>query len=170
MNSSVLAEQLASWLGTAAGRRFDVDIAGRPLGGKRGETPLTPREFAIADRGFTLQFGGGRMVTIHNVPGVGTATVQVGGTEVLEVTTPAGVSVLGSGDLLVQNAAAVRFGWHYYGRPQTPENWCVDTYTLQGAVIRREHSGPLPPRLEGACTEILPYPAGPFIHLIPLDP
>lgn len=169
MDSPKVADLLAAWLGRAAGRRFDVDVGGTPLGGKRGEMPLTPREYAVSDGGFTIRFGGGSMATIGGLPGGVTVTVRVGGTEVLEVRGPAGVSIVGAGELLVETAAEVQFGWHYYGRPQTPENWCVERFTLQGAVLRRERSGPLPPRGQGEDPVFLQYPGGPIIHLVPLD-
>jgi hypothetical protein len=168
MNGMDYAPQLERWLASARGQRFDTVIAGRFLGGKPGETPLAPQEYAITDSGFTIRFGGGNVANITN-PATGEVTpVRIGGTEVLEVVAPQGVEATSGGELVVGRAEAVRFGWHYYGRPQTDENWCVGSWTLQGTSVLWDVSGPQPPRVREHLPESFPYPGVPFLRLTPL--
>src|SRR5690349_1378918 len=99
--------QLEMWLASARGRRFDTVIAGRFLGGKPGETPLTPEEYAITESGFTIRFGGGNAANITNPVSGEVTRVRVGGTEVLELVAPQGVEAATAGELVVERAEVV---------------------------------------------------------------
>jgi len=38
----------------------------------------------------------------------------------------------------------VSFGWHYYGKTQTPKNWCTITYILnEDGLVVYNLSGPM---------------------------
>ena len=99
-------------------------IAGRVFGGRLQESPQTLRELVVGEDSFTLGFAG---------------------TETLVVRNPSGFVLGEHGQLIVPNADEARFGWHYYGRPQVPENCCQETYRRRGNRVELVREGPLLP-------------------------
>lgn len=69
-------------------------------------------------------------------------------TERLVVTDPTTVEVGDDEQLVVPHATHISWGWHYYGRPQTADNWCEESYVISGDSIRFERTGPLMPGTE----------------------
>ena len=125
MNS---VDLLREWLSSNQGKYVDVIIAGRVIGGRLQESPQTPRELVVGDDSFTLRF----------------AT-----TEILVVRNPSGFVLGEYGQLIVPDADEARFGWHYYGRPQVPENWCQEIYRRRGKKVELVREGSLHPGEEG---------------------
>jgi hypothetical protein len=69
-------------------------------------------------------------------------------TELLTVAEPSDFVLGEYGQLIVPRAEAATFGWHYYGRPKTPETWCEVVYQLSQDWVLMWRSGPLPPSEE----------------------
>ena len=153
--------RLTDWLDRARGHSFDVIIARRVFGGKPGEAPQWPHDVSLTTNGFILQFGGGHDLEITLLDG-SRQSVRSGGTERLEVINPAGIEIGPDGALLVAVADEVRFGWHYYGRPQTEENWCVKSYRLRDVAVDYSASGPA-----AGSSGRFRYPGGPFVCIAP---
>lgn len=65
--------------------------------------------------------------------------------ERLVVTDPRGVRLAADGGLVVADASDERFGWHFYGGPQTAENWCEQIYRRDGPQVDQTRLGPLMP-------------------------
>jgi hypothetical protein len=118
---------LAAWFGKSRGAYLDVILAGRVFGGRHGESPQQPRDYAY--EGQTLR-------------------VWFAGTELLTVAEPTDFVLGKDGQLIVPRARTATFGWHYYGRPQTPENWCEEVYELSGDKVLMKRTGPLLPTEE----------------------
>jgi hypothetical protein len=167
MNNQHVAVLLATWLTRAKDKLFDIVIAGKVFGGRPGEAPQTPREFTLTGDGFVIHFGGGHSVTITDATGRTGPTIQVGGTETLTVIHPSGVSIGPAGELVVTSADEVRFGWHFYGRAQTEENWCVEAYKRKNTQVEYTVTGPITPYLRTTFPEVLPPPSGPFVLVTP---
>jgi hypothetical protein len=136
-----LAAALDRWLANARERDFDVILAGKVFGGRPGEAPQRPEAFTLTDEGFVLRFGGAYMTTLTEQDG-SRRTYPQRGTETLTVLHPTAVQITPAGELIVPRAAEARFGWHYYGRPQIPENWCEVTYRLSGEAVEVTRAGP----------------------------
>jgi hypothetical protein len=118
---------LRLWLKQSAARYFDIEIAGRTFGGRHGEAMQRPRAFQLLGSVLLIRFAG---------------------TERLVVTRPSGLRIGADGDLVIRRADDVRFGWHYYGPPRVPENWCEEIYRRRGRRIEFARLGPLQPRAE----------------------
>ena len=63
----------------------------------------------------------------------------------LMVTDPRGVRLAADGGLVVADASDVRFGGHFYGRPQTAESWCEHIYRRDGLQVDQTRLGPVMP-------------------------
>lgn len=120
-------DTLQQWFTSKQGKYVDVIIAGRIFGGRSQESPQMPREYTLNGQLLTLRF----------------AT-----TETLVVTKPSGFTLGEYGQLIIPDAEEVQFGWHYYGRPQTPDNWCEEKYKKRRNRIELVRSGPCRPALE----------------------
>lgn len=47
-------------------------------------------------------------------------------------------------ELNADKAKQVSFGWYYYGKTQTPENWCTISYVLrEDGFVEYSRSGPM---------------------------
>ena len=114
---------LRKWFLSRRGKYVNVIIAGQVFGGRIDESPQLVHELWIEQNKFTIGF----------------AT-----TETLVVTNPSGF-VREYSQLIVPDADEVLFGWHYYGRPQLPENWCEEIYRKQGSDVVYLRRGPLSP-------------------------
>jgi hypothetical protein len=101
---------------------FDLVIAGRTFGGRAGESPQRLSSASIEDD---------------------TLVVRFAPTEVLTVVRPARLEIGRRGGLTVRDAAEVSFGWHFYGRPQIPKNWCVQTCRFADATVLCTLTGPI---------------------------
>lgn len=110
------------WFDSLQGRWVSVVLAGRIIGGRYGESPQTPRAYSYA---------------------AGTLRIEFATTELLTVERPSDVQQRGDGSLIIPQADSATFGWHYYGRPQTPENWCEMRYRREGDKYCFEQSGPI---------------------------
>lgn len=155
---------LDAWLKSARGHAFDLVIAGRIFGGRAGESPQRPEAYIVTAEGLVLQFGGATVVPFTELDGR-RHPLRQGGTERLTLARPSGLSVDAGGSLQIARAAEARFGWHYYGRPQLPENWCEDRYRLQGDEVERTVTGPCREAHRRSFPERFPLPDGPFVQL-----
>lgn len=118
---------LQSWFARRKGDRLDLCFGGRIFGGRPGESP---QELKACQR-------------------VGPALVfSFATTERLVVLDPATVELGEQDSLIVPKASEVRFGWHYYGRPQLPENWCEEIYRPDGDGLQLVRLGALLPGVE----------------------
>jgi len=131
---------LRLWLKQSAARYLDIEIAGRTLGGRHGEAMQRPRAFQLLGSVLVIRFAG---------------------TERMVVTRPSGLRIGPDGDLVIRRADDVRFGWHYYGRPRLPENWCEEVYRRRAGKIEFVRLGPLLPRAGS-----FPIPETPMVHLV----
>ena len=122
---------LTKWFASHKGQCVDVVVAGRVFGGRYGESPQLVRQYELTDMGVIIRFET---------------------TEVLTVVNPSMFTLGDHGHLIVPRADEVVFGWHYYGRPQSPENWCEERYCL---LRRHASSSPEPahffPRRDPSC-------------------
>lgn len=118
---------LIAWFSRHRGRPLDVSIAGRIFGGRPGESWQTPRSWSLQHSTLKIQF----------------AT-----TETLIVREPSAIRIGERDELIVPCAAEARFGWHYYGRPRTPDNWCEEVYKLTDSIVDLTRTGPLMPGVE----------------------
>lgn len=91
-------------------RGLDVVIFGHIFGGKPGEAPQDFRTFELDAETLTLFFNT-------------TEKMEIFGAESIELDY--------SGALMIPIAKKIVWGWHWYGRSQTPANWCTYTYILQ---------------------------------------
>jgi hypothetical protein len=115
------------WLDARRNSYVEVIIAGRIFGGRHGESPQQPTAYSVCGNRVTIQFGT---------------------TERLVITDPSAFSTGNDGQLIVFTASHVSWGWHYYGRPQTVDNWCVESFAVAGVSITLERTGPLMPGTE----------------------
>jgi hypothetical protein len=113
-----------------------------------------------------LHFGGAYVHEITELDGT-RRMARERGTERLEVNGPSGISIGPKGSLLVDKADEVRFGWHLYPEPQTPENWCVLIYRRCGDEVEHSIHGRFRPRNGPPLPERFPVPSGPFVRLSP---
>jgi hypothetical protein len=118
---------LDDWFTSQRGQPHDLVFAGRIFGGRYGESPQYPRDFEFDGRTLSMRF-------------------QT--TELLSIVEPYGVMLGKQGQLLIRRAKSARFGWHYYGRPPLPENWCEETYLLTNHEVTMRRTGPLSPTEE----------------------
>jgi len=117
----------AKWFETAKGGWLDVIIADRVFGGRHGESPQTPTSYQIVGPVVQIRFKT---------------------TERLTITLPEKAVIGPHRELIVTDAADVRFGWHYYGKPQVPEHWCEEIYHRVGDLVQLTRIGPLSPSYE----------------------
>jgi hypothetical protein len=126
MQTASSPSDVHAWFSAHEAQRFDLVIAGQVFGGRHGEAPQCLQSALLTPNGLRVQFDS---------------------TEVLSITTPAGI-LLEPQALSVRSADEVVFGWHCYGREQTPENWCELRYTFSGNRVRVQSSGPASVRAE----------------------
>ncbi len=136
MNETILRQ----WFERHRGKYLDVIIAGRTFGGRHGESPQAPRE---------CEFENGELL------------IQFSTTERLTVFAPSDFMLGKYDQLIVPCAARAVFGWHYYGRDATPENWCEEAYELDNGTVRLTRTGPLNPG-----TESFEYGDDRFVELL----
>jgi hypothetical protein len=116
-----MLKTVQAWVAANSGRGVDVELAGRVFGGRHGESPQMPRAVLLQDDGFSIRFGT---------------------TEELALVRPAKIDVGPDGDLIIGTAARAIWAWHYYGRPQVPENRCRETFTPVGEHVEVSSEGP----------------------------
>ncbi|MES4793329.1 MAG: hypothetical protein C4321_10435, partial [Chloroflexota bacterium] len=97
------------------------------------------------------------------------STVRIGGPERLTVGRPADVFVTVTGELVVTDAERVEFGWHYYGRLQTDQNWCDLVYQRREGQVEFDVTGPIRDRHPPALPEIFSHDAVAFVRLKPRE-
>jgi len=118
---------ITRWLTANRDACVDVVIAGRIFGGRHGESPQTPKRWTQSDDAVTIHFGT---------------------TELLTITQPSAFTLGEHSQLLVPHATSVLWGWHYYGRPQTDDNWCTELFSVEAGNVTLERNGPLMPGVE----------------------
>jgi hypothetical protein len=131
---------LDRWLGTKQDSYIDLIIADRVFGGRLGESPQRPTAFQMVGPVLAIRFDS---------------------TERLTVAHPSGARVGSSGELIIPDALDVRFGWHYYGRPQIPANWCEEIYWRDANRVELVRTGPLHPE-----TQVFRYKGSEFVKLL----
>lgn len=131
------------WLRLNLDHYRDIVLCGRVFGGRHGESPQLPRRYSCDKDVLRLYF----------------AT-----TEVLTVVSFASPFIHADGSLVIPDAHSVTFGWHYYGREQTPGNWCEVTYTRRSGTVHVVMSGPIVPH--GPASEIFQYHGDEFVKII----
>jgi hypothetical protein len=105
---------------------LNIYIAGQVFGGRPNEAPQTPKDFQIIEDTLLITFSR---------------------TERLWVKKPVDIKIQNY-KLTIQSATVVRWGWHYYGRPQTDLNWCEEIYIVNEQEIIKTDLTPLDGRLE----------------------
>jgi hypothetical protein len=156
--------QLDAWLESARGHSFDLVIAGRIFGGRPGESPQRPERYALTPDELVLHFGGA-IVTPFTEPDGSRHPLRQGGTERLTLVQPSGLSRGSDGSLQIARAAEACFGWHYYGRAQTEENWCEHRYRLLGDEVDLTVTGPIRDAYRRSFPERFPLRPGAFVEL-----
>jgi hypothetical protein len=116
-----LTEQLQVWLAEHQGSYYDLVLAGRPFGGRAGESPQLLAAMSSEDDVLVVRFEP---------------------TETLTIVRPSRVQVKGA-DLIIRDADEVTFGWHYYGRERTDANWCTESYRFDGRMVVCTRTGPI---------------------------
>lgn len=113
-----------NWFNSNKGRYIDVQMAGYIFGGRHGEAPQLLKRYTFVPPNMLKIF--------FNT------------TETLEITNPSSFMIGKHNELIIEKANQVCFGWHYYGRPQTPENWCTEIYELKCEdIVERKINGPI---------------------------
>ena len=137
MNNNVFIK----WFNDKKGKYITIEMGGRIFGGRYGESPQLLRGY---------EFDEGNKVKI-----------TFGTTEVLEIENPISYELDKHKNLIIYRANEVIFGWHYYGRPQTQDNRCIEKYKLIGDNIYFERQGILMPK-----TEVYKIENSPIVSLI----
>jgi len=130
---------LEKWFRKKQGQYVEIIIAGRVLGGRVGESPQKVRAIQLIGDVLLVRF------------------------ETTERLVVAGITDMSIGDYdaLVIAAEDACFGWHYYGRPQSPDNWCEGIYRRQNNAVKFVRLGPLKP-----VTEVFEYAGKDFVVLL----
>lgn len=111
------------WFEIHKGKYINIEIAGEIFGGRYGESPQLVCNYDIKSTEYKIYFDP---------------------TEVLTITAPSSFLIGSNNELIVDKALLVSFGWHYYGRSRTPENWCTVTYDLrEDGLVVYNLSGPM---------------------------
>jgi hypothetical protein len=118
---------LEDWFAEHRDQHLDVIIAGRIFGGRHGESMQRPREFEFDGTTLQIRFATTEKLTVENA-----LDIQLGE----------------YGQLIIPRASRVVFGWHYYGREQTPDNWCEEIYKSNNGLVQLTRTGPLMPGVE----------------------
>jgi len=127
------------WFEHAKGDYFNLYFAGLVFGGRPGESPQKVMSIQLTDPVLVVRFGS---------------------TERLTVTDPKGVKIVAANSLIIAEASDARFGWHYYGKPQLPENWCELIYRRQNSSVQVICLGPL-----SSGTEEFSYDGKAFVEI-----
>jgi|YNPNPStandDraft_1061719.scaffolds.fasta_scaffold213042_1 hypothetical protein len=130
---------LEKWFREQQGKYVEIIIAGRVFGGRVGESPQRVRAFQWLGDALCVRFE-----TTERLVIVGIKDISIG-----------------DYDALIISAEDARFGWHYYGKPQSPENWCEEIYRRQDNIVKFVRLGPLLPG-----TEIFEYEGEDFVVLL----
>lgn len=127
MNSRDDVVLVERWL---ARRRRPVDLSffGYWFAGRPGESPQTPRSCRGEGNTLVIEFAPTERLTI----------IEPDGTRI-------GEEESDGATLIIPTARQATFGWHYYGRERTPENWCEETYIDRGVMLEIVRTGPLMP-------------------------
>jgi|SRR5579871_1754493 len=145
-------EQWRAWLSGAPFDQVDVEIAGQIFGGRPGEAPQRPRSHEWEGDTLRMAFNTTESLVVRGPSGIELGSI--GG-------------VADGGVLIIPEAREVRWGWHYYGRPETPENWCVLTYRFADGQVTKEVTGPTRSAIEAA--QVLPRAGAAAVRLVPLS-
>jgi len=109
------------WIAAHSGKYVDVVMAGQVVGGRYGESPQCICSASIGEAAFRVQFAPSEILSVEN---------------------PVGFECLPNG-LFIRQATKLVFGWHYYGRPKTLENWCEQHYEFENGKVSFYAKGPL---------------------------
>ena len=131
---------LTRWLESAREGHHDIIIAGEIIGGRHGEAMQRPVAFQLMGAILVIRFDG---------------------TERLTVSDPGGIGLDEWGGLQISRASEARYGHHYYGRPQTPENWIETIFRNRKEMVEIITLGSL---LAGVRT--IPLPDNPFVRIV----
>jgi len=135
---------LDNWVSQKSGEWVSIVLAGRIFGGRHGESPQEPKEYQYSNRILTIQFGT---------------------TESLVVVEPEGVWIDANNELIIPQAKSTMWGWHYYGRKQTPENWCTESYVFnKDNLVQLTVTGPITAHIPSS--ETFFYRGDQFVLLI----
>jgi hypothetical protein len=114
---------LDNWISKKRGESVSIVLAGRIFGGRYGESPQEPKGYEYGNNTLTIRFGT---------------------TELLELVEPESVSIGPHHELAIPRAKSAVWCWHYYGRDQTPENWCTESYVLHNVnTVQLTVHGPI---------------------------
>jgi hypothetical protein len=114
------------WIKLTEKKWLSIIVAGQIFGGRPGEAPQTPKGFQIISDTLLITFNT---------------------TERLWVKNPVGIEI-NTGKLTIKSAKIIRWGWHYYGRPQTDLNWCEEVFIVNKDEITKTDLAPLDGQLE----------------------
>jgi len=111
---------LTDWVARQGQRWLDLWLMGLVFGGRPGESPLVITNCEIDGARVHLTFDHDERLTVVGASGFLTA----------------------DGGLTIPRADEVRFGWYYYGRPQSAENWSETRYVRDGERVSITTTGP----------------------------
>ncbi|RZL05503.1 MAG: hypothetical protein EOO89_26300 [Pedobacter sp.] len=129
-NFEINKTEFYRWVKQTGDKWLDVYVAGVVFGGRPGEAPQVPKDFQVIDNSLLLTFGT---------------------TERLWIQEPIGIQI-SELEFSIQSAKVVRWGWHYYGRPQTSLNWCEQVSIVNGNQITKTVLCPLDGGIETKVT------------------
>ena len=132
-------QRLAAWFTDRRNEYCDLIVAGRIFGGRHGESMQQPTEYDYDGTVLVVNFATTERLAVHS---------------------PSEFERGEHGQLIIPRGAKAVFGWHYYGRPQTPENWCEETYESVDDRIQLTRTGLLMPG-----TEDFQYDGDRFVEL-----
>jgi len=130
---------LAEWFTDRRNEYCDLIVAGRIFGGRHGESMQKPTGYDFDGTVLVINFATTERLTVHR---------------------PSRFERGEHGQLVVPRGTKAVFGWHYYGREQTPENWCEEIYEPVYDRIQLTRTGPLMPG-----TEDFVYDGNRFVEL-----
>jgi|GEM_PF-3291720 len=135
---------LDNWITKKRDESVSIVLAGRVFGGRYGESPQKPKDYEYVKNTLTLKFGT---------------------TEILEIVEPESALVGSQHELIIPRAKSALWGWHYYGRKETQENWCTCTYAINITnMVHLTVKGPISSRIPA--NEIFLYNDDKFVLLI----
>jgi|GEM_PF-5543243 len=144
MDSNHIQNVMEQWFSNRSKRPINLRFSGCWFAGRPEEAPQNPISFSVGQDKLIINFEP---------------------TERLTIIEPEGIKIVDDTQndfsLIIPVAERAVFGWHYYGRPQTAENWCEEAYFDKGQAIEMVRTGKLLPE-----TKQLAKTASNFVELL----
>lgn len=126
MNVEIDKDKFFNWVKLTEQNWLNIFIAGQVFGGRPNEAPQQPNKFQILEDTLLITFKR---------------------TERLWIKNPTYIK-FDNNQLTIQTAKIIRWGWYYYGRPQTDLNWCEEIYIVDKDKVTKTELTPLDGLLE----------------------